>query len=619
MDVVAVPDLISRAAEDYFRLQGWHVAYAQVPGRRPVMVRERFNEAVLGECLAEPWGGGFEMAGTGQRPIGACLRRHLHEGGLALSLRSDTAYDLDLAQIFVAALRARLIDPESDTTDLEFVIHEMVTNALLHGNLAIECRMVDGDGDLERFGRRIDEALASPAAARRLQLSASLVDDRLEVAVEDDGAGYDQGRVQSDPIRPHGLTLVAEAASSLRVEEGGRRAVAVFSVKPRRSRSTPENLAAAHVLVVDDNPLNRAVMVALLRGMGVGRIEEAIDGREGLEAISRQKPDMVLLDVMMPKMDGFEMCRRLRRIHPLTALPVIFVTALDGPGDRAACFAAGGSDMVSKPIDTTEVIARVGVHLQVGMLVDRLRTFQERVYEELQAARGAQIALAPTPERIAQIQRRTGLEVEGLIETSSELGGDFWTLLDAGPGRLGLVVADFSGHGPVAAFNVFRLHLLLSRLPRMMPSPSRLLDLLNRELRALLKPGQFAAVFAGLIDIEAGTLTYASAAAPQPVLVTGGRAQALDAAGPPLGAFEDARFDDTTVAMPAGAALLVYSDALIESEADGRPVCDEATLIEWAETAEPGRGLAAEILGRFHQVLPGGPPDDLTLVCIRRP
>lgn len=622
MSIVAVIVGDLPGAEDRLRALGWPLA-AQPDGHGwAVMVRRSFDEAALRQCLAAPWVGGIELSdGDGRSTVGSCFRRHLAEGGLGLSLRSDTAYGCDVAQPFVEALLERLVELGAEDADLPFIVQEMVTNALLHGNLQVGGIDSPDGGGLDGYGERLDAALADPErAGRRVQLSASLAGDRLEIAVEDDGPGFDPSEPHAASARPHGLSLLESMVAELRIEEGGRRAVSVLAVPARRRRPEPLGLEGVRVLVVDDNLMNRVLMETLLTRMGVGRIELAESGEKGLAAIEREKPDLVLLDVMMPGMDGFEMCRRLRRIHPLAELPVIFVTALDGPSDRTACFAAGGSDMVAKPVDANEVAARVGVHLRLGQVMDRLKAYQDRVYEELRAARGAQAALMPTPAELAGIRRNLGLVVDGRIETSSELGGDFWTVFPAGRNQLFLVVADFTGHGPAASFNVFRLHLLLSRLPRRIPSPATLLGHLNVELKAVLRPGQFAAAFVALIDVEAHTLTFSAAASPPAVLLTGTEARLLEADGPPLGAFADAEYDEITVGMPPGAALLAYSDALVESQgADGRAVCDADLLLQWVAGTAPGHSLADEVLARFRERLPGEPPDDLTLVSIRLP
>lgn len=625
MTIVAVMEGISPWIEEQIRQLGWPLVDAPGAGgrggERAVMVRESFTPETLERCLAAPWVGGIEASGPGGYPAGPCFRRHLAEGGLGLSLRSDTAYGADIAVPFAEALAARLLAPGTDSFDLGFIVQEMVSNALLHGNLMVGGIDSEGGGGLDGFGERIEAALADPErAGRRVQVSASVVGDRLELAVEDEGPGFDHLDHHANPRRPHGLALLESMVSDLHTEEGGRRTIATLIIPTRQLRPEPLGLESVRVLVVDDNLMNRVLMETLLLRMGVGRVESAESGEKGLAAIEREKPDLVLLDVMMPGMDGFEMCRRLRRLYPLTELPVIFVTALDGPADRNTCFSVGGSDMVAKPIDAHEVAARVGVHLRLGQAMERLTAYQERVHEELRAARGAQAALMPTSAELSAIRIRQGLVVDGRIESSSELGGDFWTVLSAGPNQLFLLVADFTGHGPVAAFNVFRLHLLLSRLPRQMPSPSALLAYLNLELKAVLRSGQFAAAFAALIDTETGIMTYAGAASPPPVLVVDGEVRFLEAAGPPLGAFADAEYEESRVDLPHGAALLAYSDALVESlGSDGELACDPDSLRAWVLGAQAGHSLADEVLTRFREKVPGEPPDDLTLVSIRRP
>ncbi|TAN59209.1 MAG: fused response regulator/phosphatase [Magnetospirillum sp.] len=372
------------------------------------------------------------------------------------------------------------------------------------------------------------------------------------------------------------------------------------------------------VLIVDDNPLNRALLTAIVTSIGVTRIETATNGREGLAAIEHHKPDLVLLDVMMPEMDGYEMCRRLRAIHGRDELPVLFVTALDSPSERAACFAAGGTDMVTKPVNTEEITARVSVHLENRILLAGLKTYQHRLGEELAMAHATQETLHPDQRQTAEILARTGVDVSGVIETSSELGGDFWTVFETHRQTVGLLVADFTGHGVAAAFNTVRLHALMSRRPASLTGPAELLDFLNHELKRLLQPGQFAAAFACELDPRTGSLVYAGALAPPPILLEYGIARYCPVSGPPLGAFMDASFDEASLILSPGATLLAYSDALVESMVADEPVVDEATLLSWVAEAGDQGDLLDGLLARFHDRLPGQPPDDLTLVTLRR-
>jgi len=600
-------------SEDLIVRQGWLPVAAAAEGRPTVMVHQRFETKSIRACLAPPWCGGVEASATPSAPAGSYFHRHLAAGGLGLSLRTDTAVDTHAGRLFAAAVRNRLAGTEAAATALELAIRELVSNAIIHGNLGLARA-----GDLNETDLR--HALAeSGRAGRRLQLSAAVTAEAIEIAVEDDGDGYVPGALwyrAIDPMRPRGLALVSAVVSASRVENGGRTTVIAFPVRTVRAPSA--SLADVRVLVVDGDAASRIVLGRLLSRIGITRIEMATDGAEGLAAVARETPDMVLLEVMLSKVDGYELCRNLRQTHPRSELPVIFVTALDDPATRATCFSAGGTDMVSKPFNSAEIVARVGIHLQHRLLLARLEGYQQRVRAELRKAGASQLALAPAAAFLDGIRERLGLAVDGLMVTSSELGGDFWTLFNAGPRQVVLLIADFTGHGVAAALNVFRLHLMITRLPRQVPSPAALLDQFNTELKGLLEPGQFAAAFVGWIDLDSGTLTYAAAASPLPVMVIDGTARLLDAAGPPLGAFADSHYQERTVAMPPGATLLAYSDALIESEADGQTVCDETTLTEWVSEAKPGQSLAAEVLERFRRRLPGEPPDDLTLVSVHR-
>lgn len=602
------------------QMAGWGWTVIPTGGRGGLALADAVDSDLVARWLAVPSQGLVQLRDGQVPPPPARFLDHLSRGGVGLGLRTATAYDLELARVLVSALAGRLaVQGRAALPDLEFVIHELLTNALIHGNLAIADSLCGDVAAMARFGVAVERGLDDPVrAARMVWVSAAPAWGTVEIAIEDEGDGFDLAHVRVDTSRPHGLELVRAAVLRLRQERGGRRTV--VTVATAEAEFAAPVFSDASVLVVDDNPANRTIFEALLKRLGVGRVESAADGLAGLEAVARHKPDLVLLDVMMPRMDGLEMCRRLRQDYPLAELPVLFVTALDDARNRRDCFAVGGNDVVAKPIDPNEVLARSKVHLHNALLLAAMRSYRQRVGEELADARRAQAALAPTEEQIRDLGQRLGLDVDGLVESSSELGGDFWTLFPVGPDQLGVLVADFTGHGLRAAFNVFRLHVLLGRLPRHPPSPGRLLEILNTDLKELLRPGEFAAVFCCVVDVTRGLLTYAAGAAPPPVLVENGQARLLPVAGPPLGAFDDAEYDEHTVAMGPGACLVVYSDALIEAQTAGQAVCDEGRLLEWVtQAAAQPRALSAQLWENFHRHWPGEPPDDLTLVGIRRP
>ena len=124
------------------------------------------------------------------------------------------------------------------------------------------------------------------------------------------------------------------------------------------------SLAGTRVLIVDDNQGSCRFLGALVEQAGVGHIAHAVDGLDGLAQVEAFHLDLVILDVRMPKMDGFEMCRRLRRDHAQNDLPILIQTAFDTETSRSDAFLAGATDMVSKPVVPVELMARVRIHLE---------------------------------------------------------------------------------------------------------------------------------------------------------------------------------------------------------------------------------------------------------------
>ncbi|MBM4024606.1 MAG: response regulator [Planctomycetes bacterium] len=125
------------------------------------------------------------------------------------------------------------------------------------------------------------------------------------------------------------------------------------------------------ILVVDDDPQNLELVQAYLEDIEC-RTEAARDGLEALELVAREKPDLILLDVMMPKMSGFEVCRRLKEDPQTSTIPIIMVTALNEFGDIERGIDSGTDDFVSKPINKLELLTRIRTMLKLKHVTDRL-------------------------------------------------------------------------------------------------------------------------------------------------------------------------------------------------------------------------------------------------------
>src|SRR5438094_3833303 len=140
------------------------------------------------------------------------------------------------------------------------------------------------------------------------------------------------------------------------------------------------------ILVVDDTPLNVKLLADLLTAKGYRAITAA-SGKQALEQIERERPDLVLLDVVMPEMSGYEVCRKIRDNPATTMLPVVMVTALDPSQERVKGIDAGADDFLTKPINQPELLARVKSLLRIKLLHDELAdwntTLERRVEQQL--------------------------------------------------------------------------------------------------------------------------------------------------------------------------------------------------------------------------------------------
>lgn len=176
-----------------------------------------------------------------------------------------------------------------------------------------------------------------------------------------------------------------------------------------------ENQAAA-IMVVDDTPANLKLLEKILQGQGY-RVKQFPRGAMALRAAAQNPPDLILLDIMMPELDGIEVCRRLKTDERLKDIPVLFLSALDGTDDKIKAFSAGGLDYVTKPFQEAEVLARVKTHLELRRARRELEkhTFhlEDLVREKIQEISDSQLATILAISKLAEYRDdETGRHIE---------------------------------------------------------------------------------------------------------------------------------------------------------------------------------------------------------------
>jgi sigma-B regulation protein RsbU (phosphoserine phosphatase) len=347
-------------------------------------------------------------------------------------------------------------------------------------------------------------------------------------------------------------------------------------VKP--DKSNPGAAQAAGILVVDDTPANLQVLAGMLKDRGY-KVRPVPGGKLALLAAQRDPPDLILLDINMPEMNGYEVCDRLKADDRLKGIPVIFISALTEQLDKVKAFATGGVDYITKPFQMEELHARVETHLKLRRLqveLEEANAHLERVNgrmsRDLAAAAKIQASFLPAAAPLVP-----GAEIAWCYRPCDELAGDELNVVPLGGGKLGLYVLDVSGHGVAAAL----LSVTLSRLLSPPPDPSTILlgdrtlrdppdatppaevaDRLNRLFPYDAATEQFATLNYGVLDVATGDFRHVSAGHPGPLhLPAGGPPLLLEIPGFPIGLAGEA-YGERCVRLAEGDRLYLYSDGV---------------------------------------------------------
>lgn len=381
-------------------------------------------------------------------------------------------------------------------------------------------------------------------------------------------------------------------------------------------------LTGANLLVVDDNEPSRLLLGRLLRTGGFVNVDLAGDGHEALRAISARMPHLIITDLLMPNLDGFELCNVLRADPRTKEIPILVQTASVDPELRAQAFEAGATDLVPKPFDSRELLARVRIILERGRMIERLSEFRRRIASELQQAATVQDTLLPNDAELEMLQSVCPLKIAAHYEASAELGGDLWGVEMIGDRRVLIFTADFVGHGLGAALNTVRLHSFIYGTREKSPIPGVLLEEANKFLCEVLPVGHFATMFCAVMDCRRRTIDFASAGAPPQLLRCAANRpfEVIQEAGLPLGVTADATYATRTAPFSPGATLLLFSDALIETPFPPNSAFTPETLRSFANQLPQNMApleIRTRLLDELHARTRTKPEDDLSLIAVQ--
>ncbi|HEY9602501.1 MAG TPA: SpoIIE family protein phosphatase, partial [Allocoleopsis sp.] len=380
----------------------------------------------------------------------------------------------------------------------------------------------------------------------------------------------------------------------------------------------PSN-GSVKILIVDDEPVNRQVFTNYL-SLHNYSITQASSGSEALAILeSGFKPDLILLDVMMPRLTGYEVTRKIRETWQAIELPIVLLSAKNQVADLVAGLEAGANDYLVKPISKDELLARIKTHLNLR----QLKTENLRLATELELTRQLQQMLLPKEAELRQIPE---LEIAGFMEPADEVGGDYYDILNHN-GYLKIGIGDVTGHGLESGVLMIMVQTAVRTLLAYGETdPVRFLNVLNRTIYDnVLRMNSDKNLTLSLLDYQNGHLYLSGQHEEMIVVRSGGLVERIDTIdlGFPIGLEADiADFvAQTSVQLFPGDVVILYTDGITEAENLARVqygierLC-EVVRVNWQQSAhEIKQAVIADVRSHIGEQKVY---DDITLVVLKQ-
>ena len=326
------------------------------------------------------------------------------------------------------------------------------------------------------------------------------------------------------------------------------------------------------ILVVDDAPANLRVLAGMLKNGG-HKVRPVPSGKLALRAARRDPPDLILLDINMPEMNGYEVCEHLKADDNLKPIPVIFISVLTEQLDKVKAFATGGVDYITKPFQMEELHARVETHLklrrqqiELELYSHHLELARERLKLDLELAREVQRSFLPL--RLPEVP---GYEFFAYYESAYEIGGDYYDFIPLSGQRVAVLLGDVAGKGVAAALLMAKLSAdarscMLTDSDTAAAAVTKLNSLMTQSGNA----DRFVTLVAVVLDHDSHTVTLVNAGHPSPLIYhcatrTVGEATSLEVAGLPLGIQGGFAYDSCQVELEPGDCILAFTDGVTDA------------------------------------------------------
>lgn len=328
------------------------------------------------------------------------------------------------------------------------------------------------------------------------------------------------------------------------------------------------------LIVEDEQTLRRLLEYRLGKTYDV---RTAANGREALNQVAEEAPDLIVSDIMMPKLDGFGLQSALEENDTTRAIPFIFLTAKADEKSRLRGLRTGVDDYITKPFDIDQLLSRI------ERLLERTHLFQT----QLDAKIGKDFSEKLMPKKMPSVE---GYRMLFHNNPREQGGGDLFDLTRAEADQYFITIGDVMGKGIQAKFYAFSfLGYVRSILRAMLNDTRSPAELMHRINEVLMRDEFMDETFASLLlmrwDPENHEITYTNAGHCRPILLTGDGPELVTYSDMVLGLKPDVGFTDTTIGLPPGSALLMYTDGLIEQQLRSGKMLGEEGLMHKAAQA----------------------------------
>lgn len=374
------------------------------------------------------------------------------------------------------------------------------------------------------------------------------------------------------------------------------------------------------ILIVDDNPVNIFVIEKILKQAGYQDLVSLNSAQELFEYIQFGKDssrhneiDLILLDIMMPEIDGLEVCRRLQKEEKFKDIPIIFVTALEDANKLAEALDIGAMDYITKPINKVELLARMRVALRLKSELNWHKEQEENLRNELDLATQVQRNLLSSPLREEHIK------IEASYLPSFKLAGDMYYWYKIDENRYGIILLDVMGHGVSASLVCMFISSVLRETIKCLIDPELVMKDLNKYMTLLHNendniPYYFTAIYL-VVNTEDRTIEYVNAGHPSGyVLVDETNVVELNRGSCAVGFFDEIKVEKTVIPFEKNAQIVLFTDGVLEAIANDEFVAEEKlrtfTERKWGELEE-------EIEGFYKEEQKEAQSDDMCLIMIQ--